>query len=228
MIPLYKDLSLWNAGIKVLANGWGGIALWFVPVLFLGLIIVKCSPKHFKWIYISHILLLGILSCHFQINLPWSITTIPIASFFIFIGRNFSNKIKQMMQTNNYSIIFIICIFSLVGGWWLSTLHKTDLAYNSILPMWVTLGGAILGFSFLLSFSKLILVYFKTPSLILSYIGMHTFPIVAFSQVIILLINDTFPNLNVFIKYSTLFLLLWIIIKIEIIIKRTYQIKCSK
>ena len=79
--------------INVAQNGWGGVALWFIPILWIALLISKMIINSKKeWlIFISLICLIAIgwILCFKHIKLPWTLTTLPIAVVYIVLGSRF-------------------------------------------------------------------------------------------------------------------------------------------
>lgn len=79
----------------IIANGWGGFALWFIPVLFLSELLmhpVICRVQHVRggtgWMVgLLLVLLVGgytLMTCN--IHLPYKLDVVPWASFFYGMG----------------------------------------------------------------------------------------------------------------------------------------------
>ena len=110
-------------------------------------------------------------------------------------------------------------------GGFLSTLSRTNLAANAILPLYVTIPSAILGFIVICICSNYIVKYRKLQFVqnIISKVGNHTFEILAFSQVVIMIINEQMSNCPIVLKYSILVFALYIIINIVQNVKKLYH-----
>lgn len=83
--------TLQNLTIEFLKIGWySGTALWFIPVLFLALVVVRLTftiknktLQYAMWVLIP---LISIDLSHYGIQLPWKMSSVPFATAFILIG----------------------------------------------------------------------------------------------------------------------------------------------
>lgn len=224
LFPFYGKISLWEYFDSVMRNGWGGIALWFVPILFLALTIVQTVKGRYEFISIIILLVFGYALSKYNVSLPWTLATVPIAAFWVYIGKLFHRVILNISKIGTLISIFLFIICLSVGGF-LSTLSRTDLAANAILPLYVTIPSAILGFIVVCICSNYIVKYRKLQFVqnIISKIGHHTFEILAFSQVVIMIVNAQISNCPIGLKYSILVIALYIIISIVQNVKKLYH-----
>ena len=76
--------------IDILQNGWGGYALWFIPLLYLASIITKAvlliREKFAQILVVVSVVGLAYISGYFRPNLPWTLYSVPYACTFILIG----------------------------------------------------------------------------------------------------------------------------------------------
>ena len=196
-----------------LRNGWQGYALWFIPVLFFAVILVKLimgvnsggakKGKIIKCILAGILLLLGAALKRHNISLPWTLSTVPFASFLILLGSELSSAKKLIEKDGNYWDIFLYFIIVIV----VSHFWRLDLAWNDILPIIPLSVGSIAGTLMTFRISVWIEHHISLCSKILQAVGKETYIVVAFSQVIIMLINS-YVELNSLLKYLILIVLL--------------------
>lgn len=195
-----------------LRNGWQGYALWFIPVLFFSVILARliiCDSggakknKIIKYVLAGILLLSGAALKWYNLSLPWTLSTVPFASFLILLGSEFSEAKKLIEKDSNYWDIFLYCIVVIV----ISHFWRLDLAWNDILPIIPLSIGAIAGTLMIFRISVWIENHISWCSKILQAVGKETYIVVAFSQVIIVLINRFF-DISSLLKYSLLIVLL--------------------
>lgn len=196
----------WNNFNHWIYNGWVSYALWFIPVLFLASLFAKLiySIKNKYLVLVCAFMfasISGVLSFH-KIQLPWTLSSVPLATFLIVAGTELKqfNSIIADSKLWNISLLFIV-----TAG--ISHFWRLDLCFNSILPFLPLIAGAIAGTLMIFMLSSLIDKHFKNVSIILQKVGKETYLIVAFSQIIIMLLNKYF-SLNSVLKYAVLLLIL--------------------
>lgn len=203
---IYEEFTNW------LKYGWLGMALWFVPVLYLSLIVCWCiNIISNKWIKSGVIVILPIISfflCYNKIWLPWNIATVPFAAFFIVLG-SFMNQYflyidKLCQKWYVYVILFVITI--LISHYW-----RLDMAWNKCTPIILLTCGAVSGTTLFFCFSKLIEKSSSMITAVLTAIGKETFAILAFSQITILYINK-YLIVPFYAKYGMLCIVLLLIV----------------
>ena len=185
-------------------NGWVSYALWFIPVLFLA----SLFSKLFYYIKNKYLLcgcafifatISGVLS-FYEIRLPWTMSSVPFATFLIIMGTELKRLNLMIADSKLWHILFFFFITSGISQFW-----RLDLCFNSILPFMPLTIGATAGTLMIFMVSSWIDKHLKYVSIMLQKVGKETFLIVAFSQIIIMLLNEYF-SLNVVLKYSILLL----------------------
>lgn len=220
MIPffLYSTIVLsimilhgWNTIENWIIKGWGnGYALWFIPVLFLASLLVKAiynlREKQRGTLFFSCvaiILFVGIDLHHCLIRLPWALSTVPYAAFMIILGsewRNLDIKLKNMKSLSFAVFAFFVVAF--VSHYW-----RMDLCFNRILPSLPLTVGAVAGTYMIFVISCWIadatnkIATFSQK--VLTRIGRETYIVVAFSPIVIMLMNN-YLSLNPVVKYVLL------------------------
>ena len=208
--------------IGILRNGWGGVALWFIPVLWMALLFVKCIFDSGKsWLRYIIMVACSIAAYCLSVNsiyLPWTLSTIPIASVYVFLGNCLGNSVKRITS----SVLF--CWLSFMIGFAVTIIvshfYRQDLAANRILPFFPILIGSLSGTIMLLAVSKLLCAN-SWLSQILSTIGQNTLEVMCLSQCIIAVLNLYIPQM-IILKY----LFMVFIISCVVFVKR--KIKASK
>lgn len=199
--------------IFTLKNGWQGYALWFVPVLFIASLVAKLIME-IKWVFgkVSAVVLflgIGVTMSHFKVNLPWTLSTVPYATFLILLG-TYLNRFETVISKPRWYILlggFLIVTF--VSHYW-----RLDLAWNHITPVIILTIGALAGCTMLATVSSYISSGGAWISTTLIAIGRETFVIMAFSQICIIALNK-YLVLNPVMKYLLLAVILTIIVCIK-------------
>ena len=184
-------------------NGWEGYALWFIPVLYLASILAMLI-SFTKNIYlrygfmISMFLLGSYLSCY-QVSLPWTLSTVPYATFLVLIGNELKHIQKWIEVENHYwDIALLFMVTVMVSHFW-----HLDLAWNHITPVIPLTIGAMAGTLMIFRLSVWIERHIKWCALLLQKVGQETYIVVAFSQVTIMCMNHFFA-INLILKYAFL------------------------
>lgn len=214
---LLKLTGIWEID---LSQGWIGYALWFVPVLFVSLIFAKLifCLKGFQFFFIFILLpILSELLYHKNIILPWNMSSVSYAIFFIILGNLFERFILNYFKLNYFVFLISFLLSFIISNHW-----RLDMASNHVCPIILLTISAISGTLFIFHFSILIEQKFQRLSSLFQIIGKETFLIIAFSQIIIQELNLYF-QINTYIKY---FLLIVILIFIKFI--KDYLLKYSK
>lgn len=204
VLALYSQLGI-NKWQDMLLHGWGGYALWFIPVLFVASLIAKLvmSQKGVSLVWAIVILIaIGAIFRYFHVALPWTLSTVPYATALILIGLYASTRV---VFKNTAFVFFVGFILTLV----ISRFWRLDMAANQIVPVVPLSIGALSGTMMLLSFSKIIEKYSSLLTRALSSIGRETYVIMAFSQIIILCLNH-YTTWNSALRYAVLIIVLFI------------------
>lgn len=173
--------------------GWLGTALWFVPVLFLSLIISWCFRQiKYKYIFIIQTFMLPLVSGYFCYNhvwFPWNVAVVPYASLLIILGGMCKKKLIDIID--NYNKWYIFILFSLIT-FFISCFWRMDMAWNKCMPVIPLTVGAFSGIILVFMLSKNIECKSGVFSLVFTRIGQETFLIMALSQITIRYINEYF------------------------------------
>lgn len=192
-----------------LIYGWQGYALWFIPVLLVALIIAKLvmmiPNEIFRFFVVLQLIALGWCFDYWNLKFPWTLGTIPYATFLVLSGTILKKYIYYFDKPN-----VILLIGSLGVTMIISHFFRLDMAWNKITPISLLTIGAYAGITMIFTLSSYITKYTKYTSFITQVIGQETFIIVAFSQIIIITINYYFL-LNIVVKYILLIIILVII-----------------
>lgn len=200
------------------AKGWQGYALWFVPVLFLSTLLAKMitaiGEKTFRVIAIVVCVGVGMWLCYSHVQLPWTISTVPYATFLILCG-TFLKRYENVISTPKWYILLgSFIIVAVISHFW-----RMDLAWNKILPVVPLTIGALSGTAMLATISSYIEKGPKWISNVFLLIGKETFAIMAFSQIIIITLNKYWV-LNPVVKYVLLAVILTIIIYVKNLLQK--------
>ena len=187
--------------------GWGGYALWFVPVLFVALIISRLiyglENRIIRMISVLIFFMGGAILSYNKISLPWNFSAVPYAVVFIMLGSELNKVQKKMIEQPNIPIL----ILSAIATFFISTQYHLDMAWNNIIPIIPITFGALTGTFMIFILSSIIEKHFVRCSRMLQAIGRETYIILAFSQIIIMCLNEFF-SLNAILKYLILILTL--------------------
>jgi len=206
VVLMIQILQGWDSFIHWIYNGWGSYALWFIPVLFLASLLAKLiySIKN-RYILLGFTFILVGISCilsFYKIQLQWTLSSVPFATFLIVVGTELKRLNSIIAESKLWHILIFFCITAGISLFW-----RLDLCFNSILPFLPLTIGAIAGTLMVFILSSWIDKHLKHVSIMLQKVGEETYLIVAFSQIIIMLLNEYF-SLNVVLKYTILLLTL--------------------
>lgn len=206
VVLIWRELTIGGDITEWLLNGWDGYALWFIPVLFFALIISRaiCAIAN---MYIRCAIFTGLvaLGCAFSYSgtiLPWTLSTVPYAVFLVFAGSMLRHYQKEVEKPRLW--VFLSCTATTIA---ISQLWRLDLCCNQILPFIPLTVAAFTGTTMVFMLSSYISKYLKRVSKILQAVGRETYIVVAFSQIIIMTINQYITH-SVPVKYSMLIVLL--------------------
>lgn len=193
-------------------HGWQGYALWFVPVLFLASVLGRfihiAHNLYFRYSAMVALVLLGAYLRYINLYLPWSLSSVPYASFFVLLGTELKNF--QILKTPRRIL--------LVGGFMITLLAthfgKMDMAWNAVIPILPLIIGSVAGTMMVFSMASYIDQYTIFLSKVLTKIGKETFVVVAFSQEIIILLHD-YTSLHSVFCYLILIVSLTMIVLVK-------------
>lgn len=197
-----SELTIGEYALGVLENGWLGVPLWFVPVLFLALLVsdlvYRINNKYIRLLLFMVLPITSAVLCKYHIVLPWDIAAVPIAAFFVMCGHYLRvNSEKFTMGIKPSFAIFALC-FALTAG--VSLFWRLDLCWNSVLPLLPKIAGAIAGSVMISLLAVYIVRWLPYSTKILTAIGKETFVVLAFAEIAIELLNYFF-DLNFILKY---------------------------
>ena len=204
-----EDIS-WGG---VLLNGWKGYALWFVPVLFLASMIAKVimtfiKQRWLRYVVCASLITLGVCLHYYHVYLSWTLATVPYATCLILLGTSL-RRFQNYIEKPRWWILVIGFLLTLA----ISYKWRMDLAWNNITPVVLLTLGAVAGTVMVFTFSSY-LTKMSWISTILQAIGKETFIIMAFSQILCLVISHYF-TLNKLVEYGLMFSLLFVIVLVK-------------
>lgn len=202
IVLVIQTLQGWISVGQFLQNGWVAYALWFIPVLYLSLLCTKCvyciSTRRIRYIVVIAWLAVGYLLSYYHVMLPWTLSSVPYATFMIYIGSEMTRMPEYMLRPRVYVVLllWVLTVF-------ISYFFRLDMCFNNIIPILPLTIGALSGTCMVFMVAILIETYSKVLTRVLVAIGKETYIIVAFSQITIMLLNEYF-QLNVAFKYGLL------------------------
>ena len=214
----------WNDVGDWLQHGWVAYALWFIPVLYLALLCARMAfairVKSMHMVVVVLFLVVGALLCKSGTYLPWSLSSVPYATFMVVLGGKMRQWLsQQMLEPKLWKIIILFFLTFGVSHFW-----RLDMCFNSILPIIPLTIGALSGTLMVFYVSMLIERHFTKMASVVAAIGRETYIIVAFSQIIIMSINHLYP-MNVALKYGLLVVLLVLLKNIKDIVNKLLKTK---
>lgn len=180
--------------------GWGGFALWFIPVLvlteFLYLLICKLvRPGWMRCIFIIIMSGMGFTLYKFNVTNYWNLNFVLTAVLFFGIGNLIYKPFNEFMKVRNLRDLFlclILCfLVSLVA---LINDPKPEFFINSLGGGIVTYIAAIFG-ALMLCFianiiSRITAQYLKSLITTFQYFGKNSYVVLAFHQIIVLALSE--------------------------------------
>lgn len=223
LAPSILNCSVAGYAVSILKNGWGGIALWFVPVFTISLIVCKMTREN--WLITSSVisLLSGCILCYYDIILPWTAASIPFGIALMTFCRRFQSQLRKFLENANLKVRLTGLATGLAMSVFVSTHWRLDMASNHILPIIPIILGIAGGSLFAIFLARLIAEYFRLACRIFIHIGRNTYEIMALSQITIMAVNHYFV-LNPIIKY----LILIAVIICAVYIRKFIEGKFSK
>lgn len=214
----------WNDVGDWLQHGWVAYALWFIPVLYLALLCARMAfairVKSMHIVVVVLFLVVGALLCKSGTYLPWSLSSVPYATFMVVLGGKMRQWLsQQMLEPKLWKIIILFFLTFGVSHFW-----RLDMCFNSILPIIPLTIGALSGTLMVFYISMLIERHLPMVTNVMTAIGRETYIIVAFSQIIIMSINHLYP-MNVALKYGLLAVLLVLLKNIKDVVNKLLKTK---
>ena len=167
-----------------LINGWGGVALWFIPVLFLALILARAimtmSRNVYRCIVIVVLLASGIALHKLNGGHNWTLSSVPYATCLIILGSYAKKYTVVINDPRWWWVVTSMILTAAISHFW-----RLDMAWNLIMPVVPLTIGAVTGTFMVFCISSYICKFSKPLTKLLSSIGQETYLILAFSQIII-------------------------------------------
>lgn len=204
-------------------TGWGGYALWFIPVLYFALVIsqfiYKLENRGIRLTILFIVLVGAAVLSYNKIVLPWNLASVPYAIVFIMIGAELNKLQNKIAITSPGALVALTLVTLLISMKW-----RLDMAWNNITPIIPITIGAISGTILVYMISVLVDQKLPICSRMFQSIGKETYLILALSQIVIIYLNEMFL-LNGIVKYSLLVLILVVLKFIKDFINRILTIK---
>ena len=223
LVIIIENSLGWKSFSELILHGWVAYALWFIPVLFFALICVKLtflvSCRKLRMLIVGGQIMLGCSLNYWNIYLPWTLYTVPIASAFVFIGA-YMKRYQRWIELLKSPVILLLLLIT-VG---VSLFWRLDLCFNHILPIIPILVGSVSGSLMIFVLSARIEKRSNLFRLVFSSIGKETFVILAFSQIIIMLLNHYFVMQSLF-KYIIMMIMLGMIVYLKNLVNKVFKTK---
>ena len=209
VMVLMQCIGILDVG-HLFMHGWGGYALWFIPVLFTASVVVRAA-FYLPDVWHRRVIMLGLfflglfLSCH-GISLPWQLSNVPYASFLVMTGNELAKCNKRLETPARYWDILLLALCTLT----ISYFWRLDMAFNLITPIIPLTIGALMGTWMIFRLSMWLERKVSWCANLLQRVGKETYIVVAFSQIVIMVINhyvSIHPAIKYFILLVTLILI---------------------
>jgi acyltransferase len=191
LVTVFTFILLDKTAFQSLTKNLPGV-LWFVSVLFFTEIlyyyILRLTPKKILRIFtLISLLLLGIWFCRKEIILPFSVSTIPIATFYYGIGHSYKvliNKIasahNSLLKISTSSLLLILPAIVTYHSKKSINMSTNYFSQPEFLYLFLSISGS-LGIILLATF------HWRYVKKLLLYIGRNTFIILSFHMLFIAL-----------------------------------------
>ena len=223
IVFIIESIVGWNTLSHFVCRGWEGYALWFIPVLFFALIcsqvILKITSIKLRYILCGGVLLVGCVLSYYRLYFPWAFSSVPFATIMILVGKQIK-KYQDKISNPRMTILLSLLVLTMV----ISHFWRLDICFNHILPVIPMIIGAVAGSVMIFMFSSLISRRSKILSKVFMKIGLETFVVLAFSQIIIRLENE-YSSFNAFTKYLVMLIILVALVIIKNKINNKLKIK---
>lgn len=171
--------------MQIITQGWASncYPLWFVPILFVSLLMAKAimsiqngKVKIIVWILMA---LIGSFLKYKLIYLPYTLSPAFYASFLLIAGTY--AKILQTYILNPKWWVLSICfvVTAIISHFW-----KVNMSWNTINPVVLITIGALAGTYLVFGVSSIIDRQFLKIAKFLKIVGKETYVLLAFSSII--------------------------------------------
>lgn len=221
ILPYVMNVSHSEYALMVLKTGWGGIALWFVPVFFLSMMICKLTPTRFLFTCALSLLTIGSLLSIFKIELPWALSSVPLGAAIMMFTRYFKDAILLWINHLNNIGWFIVIVSGMAVSLFISHFFRLDMACNSITPTVPLITGIIAGISVCVGTANIMIKRGGKSQSIISSIGRNTYEIMALSQVAIMSTSVFIPDMPV-VRYCIMVVVLLVAVYLRKLIESCF------
>lgn len=228
LTPLYSDRTIGTYSWQIMTRGWEGIALWFVPVLFLSQVICYYI---LRWSLLKRYVALVVMMLvtylyRNHVELPWTLYCIPYASSFVIIGALFKGCLLTLQNTSHGKTLSILAGCMIVSSI-APLVSAVDMSCNKVYNFIPAYIGAIAG-SFAVLIACISIEKLKITTNWTNWLqecGKNTFVVVAFSQIIIMAINynQILSSQYGFLKYVILVVVLIAIAQMKKLALKSYK-----
>ena len=184
--------------------GWEANATWFIPTLFFALmlfyLIVTWSRKNRYWIAgISIALGIGGLALSLirpRLQLPWHLSTVPVAVMFLMMGYFFIENIQTIHRLLEKWYVKIIALILCLAAGLVCARFNVDVSMHiNRYGNWILFMGSVL----FLSMACYLVATIIPPLGIFKFIGRNTLVLLAFHQPCFRLMENLSPATHQFI-----------------------------
>ena len=211
-INFYKHIILF---------GWGGRALWFIPVLLVTKIFYYQVTKVAKPFYMFLIVILfyffGYILYKNNVHLPYKIEVVFTSLLYFYIGKNIL-KLNKKINIFKIKILSFRFLLILAASLLFSYINvpRLDMASNTIgivIPsLLASLSGSFLILktsNFISDIKSSLIIFLKK---IVVFLGKNTFILLAFHQIVLEILISIFQSLSIPPLYSSVLrhILLWL------------------
>lgn len=218
---------------QILAYGWKGLALWFIPVLFVTELIFyalrNAFVRYFSLLLIVLFSIVGYILSIRVIHFPYKLDAIPMALVFYALGNVSKTLISGFLNATKKEILALLGLGFLVLNIAFCFLNnaRLDMAFNSMGNFFYTYISASAGILFAICFSN----YFSAtlnisnPVIkIFNYLGKHTLIVLSVHQMLKIIMNVIFQKLALHGAAITAMkqLLFWVLLAAIIFIVNKY------
>ena len=182
--------SMW----RIMINGWGGIALWFIPVLFFTQLVWLFIARRFaRWQAVFVILamaLLGWLSSWFVVGCPYNLLLVFTSMAYFGIGSLSKRFLVRYYERAGFRSL-VLCLaasFLLSFAYLLNGGRPVVYATNELGYGLPTIISGIAGSVMVCTLVNIFLKAFGSPAVALkmfSYAGKNSYVILAFHQLLL-------------------------------------------
>jgi acyltransferase len=186
----------------VLLRGWGDVALWFLPVLYLTEMLFFFLRKISNKITLAALIIassfIGLFLSLKIIHWPYKVEVVFISTFFFGSGYLLVSKINryltQLKLVTALIAILVLLFVNIIFCY--ANYTKLDLAYNIIGNYGYAVTAAFAGIFALLLVSTIIARYKGRLQDFLVYVGRNTLIILSVHQVLKVLLKAMFDKMN--------------------------------